>query len=48
MVKFERTEIAKEKFYAGKKPIQISDVNVDNIISSKLVQTKTNSKHLTG
>ena len=48
MVKFGRTEIAKEKFYAGKKPIQIWDVNVDNIVSSKLVQTKTNSKYLIG
>ena len=31
-----------EKFYAAKKPIQIWDVNVDNIVTSKLVKTKTN------
>ena len=29
-----------------KKPIQIGDVNVDNIVISKLVKTKTNSKCL--
>ena len=31
MVKFKEREIAKEKFYAAKMPIQIWDVNVDNI-----------------
>ena len=48
MVKFGKTEIAKEKFYAAKKPIKIWDVNVDNIVISKLVKTKTNSKYLVG
>ena len=48
MVKFGKTEIAKEKFYAAKKPIKIWDVNVDNIVISKLVKTKTNSKYLIG
>ena len=33
-------EIAKEKFYASKKPIKIWDVNVDNIVFSKFVETK--------
>ena len=28
--------------------IKIWDVNVDNLITSKLVKTKTNSKYLTG
>ena len=37
MVKFAKTEIAKEKFYATKKPIKTLDVNVDNIIISKLM-----------
>ena len=37
-------EIAKEKFYAAKEPIKIWDVNVDNIVLSKLVETITNSK----
>ena len=31
MMKFGKTEIAKEKFYAAKKPIKIWDVNVNNI-----------------
>ena len=48
MVKFGKTEIAKEKFYAAKKPIKIWDVNVENIVISKLVKTKTNSKYLIG
>ena len=38
MVKSGETEIAKEKFHAAKKkPIKIWDVNVDNIVISKLV-----------
>ena len=48
MVRFGEKEIAKEKFYAAKKPIKIWDVNVDNIVISKLIETKTNSKYLTG
>ena len=31
-----------------KKPIKIWDVNVDNIVISKLIETKTNSKYLIG
>ena len=31
-----------------KKPIKIWDVNVDNIVISKLIETKTNSKYLFG
>ena len=38
-------KIAKQKFYAAKKPIKIWDVN---IVISKLVKTKTNSKYLNG
>ena len=48
MVKFGITEIAKEKFYVAKKPIKIWNVNVDNIVISKLVKSKTNSKYLIG
>ena len=48
MVKFGKKEIAKQKFYAAKKPIKIWNVNVDNIVISKLVKTKTNSKYLIG
>ena len=46
MIKFGKTEIVKEKFYASKNPIKICDVNVDNIVISKLVKIKTNSKYL--
>ena len=48
MVRFGEKEIAEEKFYAGKSPIKILDVNVDNIVISKLVKAKTNSKYLIG
>ena len=48
IVKFGKTEIAKENFYAAKNPIKIWDVNVNNIVISKLVKTKTNSKYLVG
>ena len=48
MVKFGEEEIGKEKFHVSKKPIKIWDVNVDNVIMSKLVKTKTNSKYLIG
>ena len=48
MVKFGKTEIAKEKFYTAKKSIKILDIIVDNIVISKLVKEKTNSKYLIG
>ena len=38
----------KEKFYAAKKPIKIWDANVVNIVISKIVKTKNNSKFLIG
>ena len=41
-------EIAKEQFYAAKRPINIWDVDVDNIVISKLGKTKTNSKYWIG
>ena len=41
MVRFGEIEIAKVTFYASKKPIKIWDVNVDDIVISKLVKTKT-------
>ena len=44
-MKFGDRETAKEKFYAAKRPIKVCDVNVDNIVISKLVKTKTNSKY---
>ena len=45
MGRFGEKEIAKEKFYAAKRPINICDVNVDNIIISKLFKTNSNSKY---
>ena len=48
MLKFGKKEIAKEKFYASKIPTEIWDANADNIVVSKLVKTKTNSKYLIG
>ena len=39
-------EIAKEKFYAAKKPINIWDINIENIVISKLIKENTNSKYL--
>ena len=47
MLTLGETKEAKEKFYEAKKTINIWDVNVDNIVISKLVETKTNSKYLT-
>ena len=41
-------EIAKEKFYASRKPRKIWGVKIDNIVISNLVKTKTNSKNLIG
>ena len=40
--------MAKEKFYVVKKPVKIWDVNVDNVVVSKLVETKTNSNYMIG
>ena len=42
------TKIRNEKFYAAKKAINIWDVNIDNIVISKLIETKTNFKNLIG
>ena len=45
---FGQKKVTKEKFCATKKPIKIWNVNVDNIVISKLIETKTNSKYLIG
>ena len=44
----ERERNSKRTFYAVKKPIKIWNGNVDNIVISELVKTKTNSKSLIG
>ena len=46
ILKQKKREIAKEKFYAAKKPIKIWDVNVNNIAISKSIKTKTNYEYL--
>ena len=48
MLRFGETKAAKEKFYGAKKIMNIWDVNVDNIVISKLVETKVNSEYLIG
>ena len=47
MLIFEKIQVAKE-FYGTKKLIEVQHVDVDNIIISKSVETKDNSKYLTG
>ena len=49
MLRFGKEKVAKEIFHGVKNIyIYIWNFNVDNIVISKLVQTKTNSKYLTG
>ena len=48
MLRFGETKVSKEIFYGAKKPINIWDVNVDNIVVSKLIKTNNNSKYLIG
>ena len=45
MLRFGETKIAKEKVYATKEKKSIWNINIDNIVISKLVETKTNSKY---
>ena len=46
MLRFDKAKAAKK--YGAKKPKNICDVNVDNIVISKLFETKTNAKYLIG
>ena len=39
MMKFGGTKVGKEKLYCVNKLINTSDVNIDNIVTSKLVET---------
>ena len=48
MLRFYKTKVTKEKFYCAKKPVNIWDVNADNIVVSKLIKRKSSSKHLIG
>ena len=40
MLRFGKIKVVKEEFYGAKNPINIWDVNVTNIIISKLLETK--------
>ena len=40
-----KTRVAKEKLYGEKLPIQFWDINGDNIVISKLLETKTNYRY---
>ena len=40
MLRFGKIKVVKEKFYGAKNQINIWDVKVANIITSKLVETK--------
>ena len=48
IVKFGEREMAKEMFHAAKRPTKIWDANVNNVVISKLVKTKSNSMYLIG
>ena len=48
MLIFGEKKETKEIFYGAKEPIDIWCVNDDNIVFSKLLETKANSKYLTG
>ena len=46
MLRFGKTKVAVEEFYGAKKTIKKWDINVDNIVVSKLIKKKPNSKYL--
>ena len=48
ILRFAKINTVKDEFYHAKKLTKISDVNVDNIVISKLVETENNSKYLIG
>ena len=47
-MRFGETKIARENYYAAKKPINIWGVNIDNIVISKFIETNTNFKYCIG
>ena len=48
MLRLGETKIAEENFCAVKKKKKKWDVSIDNVVISKLIETKTNSKYLIG
>lgn len=45
MMRRGKTRVAKEELYGEKLPIQFWDINGDNIVISKLLETKTNYRY---
>ena len=48
ILRFGDTKVGKENLYGVKKAIKILNVNVNNVVISKLVETKESSKYLIG
>ena len=45
-MRFGKIKVAKDEFYSEYKSIKICDVNVNNIVISKLMEMKNSSKYL--
>ena len=48
MLIYDQIKVAKEELDGTKKPINVWDPNVDNIVTSMLVKRKTNSNYMIG
>ena len=48
MLRFEETKVTKEQFHAAKNPLKIWNDILDNIVISKLIETKNNFTYLIG
>ena len=48
MLRSGKAKVAKEKFYGGREPINIWNVDVDNMFISNLIEMNNNSKYLNG
>ena len=45
IIRFNETKVAKEELHCAKKTINTWDVNVNNIVITKLIKIKKNSKN---
>ena len=48
MLRYDQIKVAKEELDGTKKPINVWDPNVDNIVTSMLVKRKTNFNYMIG
>ena len=48
MLRSGNKRVAKEKYYGGKKTINVWDIDANNIVITKLVEAKRNCKYLIG